>query len=87
MTPPSATQGNSDIQIPKKYDEYADVFDKVKASVLPKHRSYDCPIDLPPGQEPMWGPIYNFSEHISRRILLKDLFDIQSLHLVLLCFL
>ena len=54
-------QGNSDIQIPKKYEEYADVFDKVKASVLPKHRSYDCPIDLQPGQEPPWGLIYNLS--------------------------
>jgi hypothetical protein len=61
VTPSSATQGNLDIQIPKKYQEYADVFDKVKASVLPKHRPYDCPIDLQPGQEPPWGPIYNLS--------------------------
>ena len=61
MTPPSATQGNSNIQIPKNDEEYADVFDKVKASVLPKHRLYDCPIDLQPGQEPPWGSIYNLS--------------------------
>ena len=61
VTPSSATQGNSDIQIPEKYQEYVDVFDKVKASVLPKHRSYDCPIDLQPGKEPPWGPIYNLS--------------------------
>ena len=61
VTPPRATQGNSDIQIPKKYEEYVDVFDKVKASVLPKHRSYDCPIHLQPGQERSWGPIHKFS--------------------------
>ena len=61
VTPSSVTQGNSDIQIPKKYQDYADVFDKVKASVLPKHRPYDCPIDLQPGKEPPWGPIYNLS--------------------------
>ena len=61
MTPPCATQGNSNIQVPKKYEEYADAFDKVKASVLPKHWSYDYLIDLQPGQEPPWGSIYNLS--------------------------
>ena len=61
MAPLSATQENSNIQIPKKYEEYVDVFDKVKASVLPKHHPYDCPLDLQPGQEPPWGPIYNLS--------------------------
>ena len=59
--PSSDTQGKSEVYIPKKYQEYADVFDKVKASVLPKHRPYDCPIDLQPGKEPPWGPIYNLS--------------------------
>ena len=61
VTPSSATQEISDIQIPKKYQEYVDVFDKVKASVLPNHRSYDCPIDLQPGKEQQWGSIYNLS--------------------------
>ena len=59
MAPLSATQENSNIQIPKKYEEYVDVFDKVKASVLPKHWPYVCPIDLQPGQEALRGPIYN----------------------------
>ena len=45
--------------LPIKYQEFSDVFDKVKASKLPKHRCYDCPIDLQPGKEPLWGPIYN----------------------------
>ena len=34
---------------------------KDKASILPKHRSYDCPIDLQPGKGPSWHPIYNLS--------------------------
>ena len=47
--------------LPIKYQEFADVFVKVKASKLPDHRLYDCPIDLQPGKEPPWGPIYNLS--------------------------
>ena len=27
----------------------------------PKHRLYDCPIDLQLGKESSWGPIYNIS--------------------------
>ena len=49
------------VQLPAKYHTYADVFDKVKAATLPHHRLYDCPIDLQPGEEPPWGPIYNLS--------------------------
>ena len=37
------------------------MFGKVKASRLPKHCPYDCPIDLQPGLDPPWGPIYNLS--------------------------
>ena len=33
----------------------------MKANTLPEHRPYDCPIDLQPGKEPPWGPIYNLS--------------------------
>ena len=36
------------------------MFDK-EANTLPHHRPYDCPIDLQPGKEPPWGPIYNLS--------------------------
>ena len=37
------------------------MFHTVKANRLPKHRPYDCPIDLQPGKELPWGPIYNLS--------------------------
>ena len=61
LTIPSSSPQELGVQLPKKYIEFSDVFDKVKASRLPEHRPYDCPIDLQPGKEPPWGPIYNLS--------------------------
>jgi transposase InsO family protein len=58
---PSSTSQELGIQLPEKYAEFSDVFDKVKATKLPQHRPYDCPIDLQPGKEPPWGPIYNLT--------------------------
>ena len=58
---PSSTLQEGDIKLPDRYKEFSDVFDKVKANTLPEHRPYDCPIDLQPGKEPPWGPIYNLS--------------------------
>ena len=60
VTPTSSSQ-ELGVQLLKKYIEFSDVFDKVKANRLPEHRPYDCPIDLQPGKEPSWGPIYNLS--------------------------
>ena len=45
----------------KVYLEFEDVFNKSKASILPDHRPYNCPIGLQPGKELPWGPIYNLS--------------------------
>ena len=59
--PSSNIKEESLVQLPAKYHPYADVFDKVKAGTLPHHRPYDCPIDLQPGTEAPWGPIYNLS--------------------------
>ena len=61
VRPSSTTKEESIVQLPEKYRHYADVFDKVQANTLPHHRPYDCPIDLQPGKEPPWGPIYNLS--------------------------
>ena len=60
-TNPSSSSQESDTLLPTKYLEFSDVFNKSKASTLPDHRPYDCPIDLQPGKEPPWGPIYNLS--------------------------
>jgi hypothetical protein len=48
--------------LPSKYSDFQDVFDKAGATSLPKHRSYDCAIDLQPNTTPPWGPIYSLSE-------------------------
>ena len=61
VTMPSSNPQKSQVVLPIKYQEFVDVFDKVKASRPPEHRLYDCPIDLQPGKEPPWGPIYNLS--------------------------
>ena len=47
--------------IPEEYHEFADVFDKGKASQLPPHRPYDLKIDLEEGATPPIGTIYSLS--------------------------
>ena len=48
--------------LPTKYSTFQDVFDKAQGTSLPEHRPYDCTIDLLPGTNPPWGPIYGLSE-------------------------
>jgi len=47
--------------IPSEYHEFADVFSKTKAEVLPPHRPYDLKINLEEGAQPPVGPIYSLS--------------------------
>lgn len=47
--------------LPNKYSEFADVFDKKTSDKLPPHRPYDHPIDLKPGAQPPFGPLYSLS--------------------------
>ena len=61
LVTPSSSSQELGVQLPNKYVELSNVFDKVKANKLPTYRPYDCPIDLQPGKEPPWGPIYNLS--------------------------
>ena len=61
VKPSSIIQEDSTIQLTKKYHDYADAFDKRKANTLPQHQPYNCLIDLQPGKEAPWGPIYNLS--------------------------
>jgi hypothetical protein len=48
--------------LPEKYADFQDVFDKKQADTLPIHRPYDCAIELLPGTQPPWGPIYGLTE-------------------------
>lgn len=50
------------IEVPKQYCDFLDVFDKAILDKLPPHRSYDCAIELEPGKQPPFGPIYSLSE-------------------------
>ena len=61
VNPSSINKEESTVQLREKYRHYDDVFDKVQANMLPHYQPYDCPIDLQPGKEPPWGPIYNLS--------------------------
>ena len=47
--------------VPAKYHDFADVFDKVKASRLAPHRTSDLKLDTEPGANPPLGPIYSLS--------------------------
>ena len=47
--------------VPSCYHDLADLFSKSKATSLPPHRPYDCPIDLIPGAPIPKGRLYSTS--------------------------
>ena len=47
---------------PGKYSEFAAVCEKKSVDSLPPHRPYDFSIDLQPGKQPPYGPIYSLTE-------------------------
>jgi len=47
--------------VPSEYHEFADVFSKTEAEVLPPHCLYDLKINLEEGAQPPVGPIYSLS--------------------------
>ncbi len=49
-------------RIPWQYKEFRNVFNGTYADSLPPHRSFDHAIDLQPGKEPPFGPLYSLSE-------------------------
>jgi hypothetical protein len=49
-------------EIPSQYQEFKDVFKKKNANSLPKHRPYNCTLDLKEGTQPPFKPIYNLSQ-------------------------
>lgn len=48
--------------VPSVYHDYLAAFSKKKADTLPQHRPYDLSIDLEPGTNPAFGPLYSLSE-------------------------
>jgi len=47
--------------VPSEYHEFANVFNKTKAEVLPPHHPYNLKINLEEGAQPLVGSIYSFS--------------------------
>jgi len=48
--------------VPKEFCQYLRIMGKEAADALPKHRPYDCKIDLQKGSTAPWEPIYPLSE-------------------------
>jgi hypothetical protein len=59
-------------EIPEKYKDFADVFDKVNADKLPEHDPQDHAIDTE-GKMPPFGPVYNLS--VTELELLREYLD------------
>ncbi|THC87561.1 hypothetical protein EYZ11_012993 [Aspergillus tanneri] len=57
----SATIGEG-VRIPAIYKEFEDVFSEENAGILPAHADHDHAIDIQPGKEPPYRPIYPLSE-------------------------
>lgn len=57
-----ATAAEKDVALPQAYHSFEDVFDEVKAEVLPPHRQFDCQIDLVPGASVPSGRLYALTE-------------------------
>ena len=49
-------------KVPSEYHDLLLAFSKTKADTLPPHRTYDLSIELDPGKQPPFGPIYSLSE-------------------------
>ena len=47
--------------VPAKYHDFRDVFNKACADTLPAHQLYDLRIELKEGTTPSFGPIYSLS--------------------------
>ena len=59
--------------VPSEYHEFADIFSKTKAEILPPHCPYDLKINLEEGAQPLVGPIYSLS--VSEQETLKEFIE------------
>ena len=62
--------------VPVEFQKYKDVFSESDASLLPDHGPQELSINLEPGKQPPWGPIYQLSgpelatlkEHLDKQL-------------------
>jgi len=59
--------------VPSEYHEFANVFSKTKAEILPPHHPYDLKINLKEGTQLLVGPIYSLS--VSEQESLKEFIE------------
>ena len=59
--------------VPSEYHEFANIFSKTKAEILPPHHPYDLKINLEEGAQPPVGLIYSLSA--SEQEALKDFIE------------
>lgn len=60
--------------VPSEYHDYLDVFSRDEADKLPPHRGCDHKIQVLPGKEPGFGPLYGMSQN-ELKVLKKYLDD------------
>jgi len=51
-----------DSGVPPEFHQYLGIMGQEAADALPKHRPYDCKIELQENSMVPWGPIYPLSE-------------------------
>ena len=56
------THTDPSTKVPTEYHDYLDVFSRRNADQLPEHRPYDHKIELEPGTQPKFGPLYGMSQ-------------------------
>ena len=56
-----ASVTSTDLGMPPEYADYADLFDKEAANVLPAHQEWDYHIPLEKRKLPPYGPIYGLT--------------------------
>ena len=52
----------SNVVLPEKYFDFADIFDKAKANVVPGHSKYDLAIKTGDNKVPFFGLVYDYSK-------------------------
>lgn len=63
IRPEDVVEHPSDVTLPDKYADYADVFDKAEANKLPPHSTHDLAIEMIDDRKlPPFGPVYDQSK-------------------------
>ena len=71
---PKAPPPDPKTLLPSEFHDFLDVFSRQAANALPPHRSHDHRIELQPGKEPGYGPLYSMSRD-ELKVLKKYLDD------------